>query len=213
MLGDDAATTQSRSVDRRIRRRETKTAAIVTEAWELARRDGLGGISLRDLADRVDLAQPSLYSYFGSKLDLYDAMFADGNRQLIETVTTDPFDSDPRQALIEFVERIVAFSSADVVRHELLFQRTVPGFEPSSESYAVAQAFLDIGIALLSAAGITDPSDVDLFTALCSGLGHQQVANDPGGTRWVVLASRAVDLLLAGATGASTSRPLQEAAR
>jgi AcrR family transcriptional regulator len=48
---------------------------------DLGRRDG---VALRDLGVAVGLRQPSLYVYFASKLDLYDAMFADGHRQLLE---------------------------------------------------------------------------------------------------------------------------------
>ena len=60
----------------------------------LARRDGLAGISLRDLADSVDFRQPSLYAYFESKLDLYDSMFADGQHQLLaRCLATMLFDS------------------------------------------------------------------------------------------------------------------------
>jgi hypothetical protein len=36
----------------------------------------------------------------------------------------------------------------------------------------------------LGALGIDDPRDVDLLTALTSGLAAQQLANDPGGERW-----------------------------
>jgi AcrR family transcriptional regulator len=126
-------------VDRRAVRREAKWSNIVEQAWDLARRDGLAAISLRDLADRVDLRQPSLYAYFDSKLDLYDAMFADGNRQLLDFVETHTTpNDDPRQSLAEFVLVLVQFSSEDVVRHQLLFQRTIPGFEPSAASYAIA---------------------------------------------------------------------------
>ena len=82
------------------------------------------------------------------------------------------------------------------MRHQLLFQRTIPGFEPSAESYAVAQEFYEIGRQRLIAAGVTDPGDLDLFTAIVSGLTHQQVANDPGGDRWVGVARRAVDMFL-----------------
>jgi len=49
-------------VDPRRRRHDAKLATIVAEAWDLAHRDGLASISLRDLADRVDLRQPSLYA-------------------------------------------------------------------------------------------------------------------------------------------------------
>lgn len=190
--------TETEPIDRRQRRREAKLANILAEAWSLAHRDGLAGISLRDLAERVDLRQPSLYAYFESKLDLYDALFADGNRQLLEAVAQLPANQDPQQALAEFVELLVQFSSDDVVRHQLLFQRTIPGFEPSAASYQLALEFFEMGRARAAAAGLTDERDFDLFTALVSGLSHQQVANDPGGDRWVRLAHRAVDMSLAG---------------
>jgi AcrR family transcriptional regulator len=189
--------TEVDQVDRRGRRREAKRATILAAAWTLAQRDGLAAISLRDLADRVDLRQPSLYAYFDSKLDLYDQMFANGNRQLLELVRSLPPSDDPREALVELTEALVRFSTEDVVRHQLLFQRTIPGFEPSSSSYALAIEFYEIARQRLTAAGGSDPSDVDIFSALVSGLAHQQVANDPGGDRWVRLAGRAVDMFLA----------------
>ena len=190
---------ERQQVDPRQRRRQAKLSAILAEAWALAHRDGLAVISLRDLADRVDLRQPSLYAYFDSKLGLYDLMFADGNRQLLEMVRSLALSElhDPRQALVEFTEALVRFSTQDVVRHQLLFQRTIPGFEPSAASYALALEFYEIARQRLTAAGVSDPSDLDVFSALVNGLAHQQVANDPGGDRWVRLAQRAVDMFLA----------------
>ena len=118
-------------IGRRQERREAKQANIVVEAWRLAHRDGLAAISLRDLADAVGLRQPSLYVYFAAKADLFDAMFADGYRQMLEFIDTQSYDADPRRALAQFVADCVQFSSQDIVRHQLLFQRTIPGFEPS----------------------------------------------------------------------------------
>jgi hypothetical protein len=124
-------------------------------------------------------------------------MFADGNGQLLEFVADHTHtEDDPTQALTEFVRALVRFSSEDVVRHQLLFQRTIPGFEPSPASYALALAFYDLARCRLAAAGATDQSDIDLFSALVNGLAHQQVANDPGGDRWSVLAERAVTMFL-----------------
>src|SRR6202021_441408 len=137
-------------------------------------RDVLAAISLRDLADRVELRQPSLYAYFDSKLDLYDMMFADGNRQLLAWVGDLPDRDDPRQSLIEFLRSLVMFSSVDVVRHQLLFQRTIPEFEPSPSSYAVAQEFYEVARQRLVAVGASEPADLDLFSALANGLAHQQ---------------------------------------
>ena len=112
------------SPDRRARRRQAKRARIIREAWLLARRDGLVGISLRDLADSVDLRQPSLYAYFESKLDLYDSMFEDGQRQLLARCSAREPLADAREELVAIVEELVRFSSEDTVRHQLLFQRT-----------------------------------------------------------------------------------------
>jgi AcrR family transcriptional regulator len=183
--------------DRRQERREAKLADILAEAWTLAHRDGLAAISLRDLADAVGLRQPSLYVYFASKLDLYDAMFADGYRQLLEYIGTRRYPPEPRAALAKFVVDCVQFSGDDVVRHQLLFQRTIPGFEPSKESFGLALDFFTLGSDRLAAAGVHEPADVDVFTALVSGLGHQQIANDPGGRRWVRQAGRVVEMFLA----------------
>lgn len=188
--------TTSPTTDRRRTRHLAKRSTIVDEAWKLARRDGLAAISLRDLAAQVDLRQPSLYAYFDSKLALYDAMFADGNRQLLTLAAALPDRDDPIEALIELVEACIRFSTEDPVRHQLLFQRPVPGFEPSPESYAIAQAFYELASDRIIAAGASNPDDIDLFTAIVAGLSHQQVANDPGGDRWVRLSRRAVERYL-----------------
>lgn len=187
----------SPTTDRRRERHEAKRSTIVGEAWKLARRYGLGAISLRDLAAQVDLRQPSLYAYFDSKLALYDAMFADGNRQLLAVAQALPDRDDPVEALVELVEAIIRFSTEDPVRHQLLFHRPVPGFEPSAESYAIALAFYQLAGGRVAAAGASSPDELDLFTAIVAGLSDQQVANDPGGDRWVRLSRRAMQMFLA----------------
>ena len=184
-------------VDRRKVRHEVKRAEILEQAWLLAQRDGLAAISLRDLADSVGLRQPSLYVYFESKLNLYDALFADGYRQLLSFLAERSYSGDPRRALARFLGDLVQFSSDDIVRHQMLFQRTIPGFEPSAEAFALALEFYDVARRLLAAVGVTDQRTIDIFSALANGLAHQQVANEPGGKRWVRLAGRATEMFLA----------------
>jgi AcrR family transcriptional regulator len=192
--------------DRRAERRADKRATIIAEAWAIARRDGLGGLSLHGLAAAVGLRQPSLYVYFDSKLALYDALFADGYRQLLEFMAERNYVGEPRDALVRFVRDQVEWAGADFVRYQMLFQRSVPGFEPSRESWALAVEFYKAASAVLSAAELTEPSDVDLFSALISGMASQQAANDPGGQRWAKHAERAVDLFLAAADRRSAHR-------
>jgi AcrR family transcriptional regulator len=199
--------------DRRQERREAKQVRILSAAWSLARRDGLAAISLRELGEAVDLRQPSLYVYFASKLDLYDAMFADGYRQLLKVVEAGQYTGQPRQALTNFVTDCVRFSSDDVVRHQLLFQRTIPGFEPSTASYELALEFYRIAQDLLRAVGAGMQADVDVFSAIVTGLAHQQIANDPGGKRWVRHAGRVVEMFLADLEKRPRTRPTKGARR
>jgi AcrR family transcriptional regulator len=178
--------------DPRTRRKAAKREQILAAAWTLAHRDGLGGISLRDLADMVELRQPSLYAYFESKHALYDAMFEQGNRALVERAKALAPKDDPRDAVLDLARMLLEFCNEDIVRYVLLFQRHIPGFEPSPASYAVAVDFYEIARARLASAGVTEQADMDLFTTLIAGIADQQMANDPGGDRWVGLTDRIV---------------------
>jgi AcrR family transcriptional regulator len=177
-------------------RREAKIAAIVASAWDLAREHGIAGISLRELAARVGMRQPSLYEYFDSKDALYDAMFAGGNRQLLERIGALELPADPRAALQAYLATYLSFAMEDLARFELLFQRHLPGFTPSPESYALAEAALAGLVELAHAAGVTDHGDIDCLVAVTAGLMEAQVANDPGGDRWTRHLDRLVELLV-----------------
>jgi AcrR family transcriptional regulator len=177
-------------------RRDAKKAAIVAAAWELAGEEGIGGLTLRALAPRVGMRQPSLYEYFDSKLDLYDAMFADGNRRLAERLDGLELPDDPRAAVTKFMWAFVDFALEDGARLQLLFQRPIPGFVPSPESYAPAEAVLARAAELLAAAGMADPGDVDCFVAMVGGIIAAQSSNQPGGDRWTRHLDRLIDLYL-----------------
>jgi AcrR family transcriptional regulator len=137
---------------------------------------------------------PSLYWYFDSKNAIYDAMFAQGNRQLLARLAEQDWPPDAKGILRLSAQGFVQFSAEDVQRYQLLFQRTIPGFEPSAEAYAVAMQVVDQMRARLAAAGLTDPAAFDMWTALVSGIAAQQIANEPGGDRWLRLIDEMVDV-------------------
>jgi AcrR family transcriptional regulator len=183
--------------DRRAERFEATRREILGVAWELVRANGLGALSMRELGARVGLRAQSLYVYFPSKHAIYDAMFADANRELLERRQELGPAADPTAALRALARQFVEFCIEDPVRYQLLFQRTIPGFEPSEESYAVAREVLDWGRRVLAGVGATDPADVDLYTALIAGLVAQQNSNEPGGDRWTRQLDRVIDMYLA----------------
>jgi len=177
-------------------RREERVAGIVATAWELARTHGIGGVSLHALAREVGIRQPSLYAYFESKNALYDAMFADGNRQLLEQLDAVKLPGDARAALKAFMKAFVNFAVTDVARCQLLFQRPIPDFEPSPGSYAYAQEVLARAVDLLHGAGLRSQGDVDCFVAMVGGLIDAQISNDPTGNRWTRHLNRLIDMYL-----------------
>ena len=179
---------------------------ILDAAWELVRAEGLSGLSLRDVAARIGMRPPSLYWYFDSKRAIYDAMFIKGNEQLLARIAEEHWPSDPRDMLRVCARRFVEFSAEDVQRYQLLFQRTIPNFEPSAEAYATAvQVVLEMR-ARLAAVGVRDDAAFDVWTALVSGLAAQQIANDPGGDRWLRLVDDVVDMYMDSIIGTPRQR-------
>lgn len=184
------------------RRRAAVRREILDAAWEIARTQGLGSIGMRPLAAAVGMQAPSLYEYFPSKDAIYDAMFADGNRQLAEGYRDLPRPDEvgARSALIEASRRFVAFCNDDEARFQLLFQRSIPGWHPSDEAYGTALANLEALTRFLGECGIDDDASRDQWTAILTGLASQQVTNDPGGERWIRLIEPTVDMYLTART-------------
>ena len=183
--------------DRKAERREETRREILDVAWELAQQKGLTEFTLRDVAERVGMQAPSLYTHFASKHAIYDAMFGqawsdyeqEGEAELADLAT-----DRPREAVRRLARVFFDFAVRNPPRYQLMNQRTIPGFEPSPEAYAPAVRILERGREIFRGLALDDTADYDIWIALTSGLVNQQLANDPGGTRWSALLDRAVDM-------------------
>ena len=148
----------------------------------------------RALAHAVDMEPQSLYTYFASKNALYDRMFADGNLELARRFADAEIPDDARSALRAVAGIFLEFAAQDQARYQLLFLRTIPGFQPSPDSYALAVEVLASVRTTLARAGLRHEADFDLWTAVVVGLAGQQLANDPGGDRYIRLIDGAVTM-------------------
>jgi AcrR family transcriptional regulator len=178
------------------RRHRATRDEILAAARELARRDGLGATSLRELAAAVGMKAPSLYSYFPSKAAILDALFADGYRELDAVLAELPRTGDLRVDLRMGFHAFLAFCVDDLPRYQLLFTRVVPGWQPSADAYAASRTSYDRMVAWFEELGVTDQRAIDLWTGLTAGFAAQQVANDLGGDRWISLVDDGVDLFV-----------------
>ena len=196
-------------VDRRARRREQTRREILDAAWEVARTHGLTALTLREVAGRVGMRAPSLYSHFDSKHAIYDAMFGEA-WTAYETAVTPlrrALPGDLRAAAHAVARSFFDFAVAEPVGYQLMNQRVIPGFEPTPESYAPAVRVLALGHEVMAERGLADPDDFTILIATVGGLVDQQLANDPGGDRFAGLLPRAVDVWADGVGLPHSTRP------
>ena len=185
-------------------RREAARAKLLATAWEMVREDGLGALTLRQLAKRAGITTPTVYAYFDSKNAIFDAMFGEAAEVFAASRADLPDSGSVYENLVADARRWVEFCTSNVPRYQLLFQRPIPGFEPSPESYEPAVRALDLTREYFARNGVTDPRHIDMWTALTTGLVDQQISNEPGGDRWTRLIEDVVRMFL---THISTQPP------
>lgn len=177
-------------------RREATRQEILAAAWVVARSRGITQVTLRDVAERVGMQAPSLYSHFASKNDIYDAMFRQAWQQLLDIAREEErqLPTAPREVLRRMARIFFDFSVADPDRFQLMNVRISADFHPSPEAYAPSQAVMGSLHSILASIAITRQADVDLWVAVVGGMVEAQLANDPGGERWSRQLDRAVSM-------------------
>lgn len=144
----------------------------------------------------IGMRSPSLYSHFDSKNAIYDAMFGQAWTLFLAEAKENlaRLPAAPREAILSIAEHFYGFSLADVPRYQLMNQHAIPGFVPSEAAYTPSVEVMGLLHDTFRGLGITDSADVDLFLALGGGLLDRQLANEPGGDRWLRQLPRVVDM-------------------
>jgi AcrR family transcriptional regulator len=158
--------------------------------------NGLANLTLREIAIRVGMQPPWLYTHFPSKHAVYDAMFEQGWHTVLELITqrAPSLPTDPRARLVAMALTYFDFAVEDLARHQIMDVRTLPDFTPSDRAYRAARDSYEKMRELLGETGVRREADLDIYTALIAGFISQQLANDPGETRWRRLLPRAVEM-------------------
>ena len=196
--------------ERRQRNREEMQRAILNAACAMMREQGVAALSLREVARRVHMQAPSLYTYFPSKMALYDALFREGIRTYTayrERATEEQISFWDR--LRAWTEAYMRFAQEHPELYQLCFERPVPGFIPSDESMAESRRLLSGSEEMLARAVTNGEIRVnvpynqarDLIIVMIHGLTSQHMANEPdlpvGSGRYGALLPHAVALFRA----------------
>ncbi len=174
--------------ERRQRNRQEMIQAILGAARAVMREDGVAALNLHEVARRVHLRTPSLYTYFPGKMALYDALYQLGLR--LYTERSQQLDQRPasfweryRAALVNYM----AFAQEYPELYQLVFEHPVPGFVPSEQSQEVGRILLartdDILRKAIASGAIAPDIPLsqarDLSLAMQHGLAALHLANDP----------------------------------
>lgn len=171
---------------------------------------GVGALTIAEIARRVGVRGPSLYKYFPSLHAVYDALFARGLAANAHAVHA-AIESLPRGVprIRAAVQENVRWCMAHHALAQLLYWRVVPGFEPSAETFHASVEGMDEARAELTEAvrrgqlqSCADSDEgVRLLAVLISGLISQQMANEPGATyetgRFSSLTDQTIDMFFA----------------
>ena len=84
-----------------------------------------------------------------------------------------------RGALRAVAGIFLEFAAQDQARYQLLFLRTIPGYQPSPDSYALAVEVLASVRSTLARAGVRNEADFDLWTAVVVGLSRPATRQRP----------------------------------
>ena len=176
-------------MNRRLLRRQQTIDEALDAAVAIMEEVGVGGLSMSEIARRMGMRQPSLYKYFPSLHAVYDALFARGlagSGAAIQAAVA----AGPRGVVtIRAAGRaLVRWAVENPALAQLLYWRPVPGFAPTSATFAPSVRLMDQLRAAFAAAvraGELHPKAASaeaprLFTIVLSGLISQQMANEPG---------------------------------
>ncbi|GAA3539605.1 TetR/AcrR family transcriptional regulator [Amycolatopsis ultiminotia] len=122
---------------------ETLRLKLLDRAGELISSEGPKALSLRKLAADAGTSTTAVYSLFGSKPDLVNALYVEGFRRFGARLAAVPRTGDAVTDLVHLGAAYRESALADPHLYAIMFTRSIPGFEPNAEAERLALATLE----------------------------------------------------------------------
>lgn len=180
---------------RRLRRHEETREQIMAHAVDIMGTEGVVGLTLGELARRLGVRTPSLYTYFDSKNAVYDELFRRGWQAVLDALVAHLDLLGPVTPATDIAERVLAVHETFIrwaldhpAQTQLMMFRPVPAWEPTPDAYAPSVAVLRLTVdevASLARLGLLRPdADLDEFATNLANIGAgviaRQLGNEPG---------------------------------
>ena len=160
-------------------RRAALRRAVLDVAIRLLVEEGSTALTMRRVAAEVGCSTTVLYTLFGGKPGLVDALWREGFDRLWQAETAAPIAADPlgRLAALGHAYRAHALANPDYYR--LMFGGAIPGFRPSAEALAASRQTFQVLVDAVGkgiAAGILRPEDPELVASVLWATVHGVVS-------------------------------------
>ena len=116
--------------------------ALIAAAHRLLADTGPDALTVRRIATAAGMSTMNVYSRFGGKDGVIDALYADGYRRLLAEVDAIPTGDDVPDDLLKIASTYRSWALANPRYYAIMFRSAVPGFTPSTESIEGARAGL-----------------------------------------------------------------------
>jgi AcrR family transcriptional regulator len=111
---------------------------LLDRAGELLSTEGPSALSLRRLAADVNTSTTAVYSLFGGKPALLDALYEEAFRRFGDRLAALPETDDPVEDIVRIGLTYRESALADPQFYLVMFSKVVPNFTPSEETNAAA---------------------------------------------------------------------------
>lgn len=125
---------------------------ILDAALEVLRTQGPEALTVRAVTELAGCSTTGVYTHFGSKNGLVEAIFVDGFESFDRHVMDNP-TTDFREAGLEYRE----WALANRTHYLVMFACAVPDFEPSMDAALRAKGSFDGLVAAMKELGADDP--------------------------------------------------------
>jgi AcrR family transcriptional regulator len=110
---------------------------FIAAALEILRASGPAALSLRRVAEQAGISTMGIYSRFGNRMGLLEAVHSRGFEMLRERLLA-AREGEPPEAIEPLIHAYREHALQNPVLYGLMFERPLPDFEPSPEARAVA---------------------------------------------------------------------------
>ena len=125
--------------------------AILGAAVDILHRKGAGALTVRSVATLAGCSTTGVYTWFGGKNGLVEAIFVDGFRRFglaLDAARISPDPGEPR----DLANAYRRWALQNPTHYMVMFGRSVPDYEPSPEALVAAMATFEMLVAATTAA-------------------------------------------------------------